>query len=63
MEEKVSFSISTVEPLTWHYASLKIVTQDFGSIIEISTQGESAQSLIMNAVGPLRGIFYGSDEG
>lgn len=62
MEEKVSFSISTVEPLAWHYASVKISMQEFASIIEISTQGESAQSLIMNTVGPLRGIFYGSDE-
>ncbi|VDM31174.1 unnamed protein product [Hydatigera taeniaeformis] len=62
MEEKVSFTINSVEPLAWHYASVKILMQEFGSIIEISTQSESAQSLILSALGPLRNIFYGSDE-
>lgn len=65
MEEKVSFSVSAAEPIAWHNASIKVVLdpdlQDV--IIGISTQGDSSLTTVMQAYGPLKEIYYGSDEG
>lgn len=58
----MSFGGSSSDPNTWHYASIKVI-QDFPSIIGISTQGESSQTVVSSSVGPLRDIYYGSDEG
>lgn len=63
MEEKVSFTVSSTEPIAWHYASIKVALQEIAAIIDISTQGESSQTAIIKAVGPLRAIYYGSDKG
>ncbi|VUZ56348.1 unnamed protein product [Hymenolepis diminuta] len=62
MEEKVSFTVSSTEPIAWHYASIKVALQEIAAIIDISTQGESSQTAIIKAVGPLRAIYYGSDK-
>uniref|UniRef100_A0A5K3FHX5 Laminin subunit alpha-1 n=1 Tax=Mesocestoides corti TaxID=53468 RepID=A0A5K3FHX5_MESCO len=61
-EEKVSFSSSASEPSAWHYASVKVFLQDIASVIEISTQSESSQTVILKSLGRLRAIYYGSDE-
>lgn len=61
--EKVSFAMSKVEPLAWHYGVVKVNIQESASVIEIGTQGESSQTVIIKSVGALRGIYYGSDKG